>query len=148
MDFGGAEFKIVTLLFGHEGYFDMKYAYYQDGAVLARNGYAYQNNSILMRYAEVLLMYAEACAQTGDDGSGLAALNKVQARVGAPQTALTLQNVKDEKRFELSFENERFADLVRWGDAATVYAGKTRRQIPTCADGWVIVANVDIIEYL
>ena len=144
MDFGTTpdgkpvEFHVNTPLFGHEGYFDMKYAYYDDGAVKARNGYAYANNSILMRYAEVLLMYAEACAKTSDDGSGLAALNKVQARVNAPLTELTLQNVKDEKRFELSFENERFADLVRWGDAATVYAGKTRQKIPTCAEGWVV----------
>lgn len=144
MDFGTTpdgkpvEFHVNTPLFGHEGYFDMKYAFYDEGAVKARNGYAYANNSILMRYAEVLLMYAEACAQTSDDGSGLAALNKVQARVGAPLTSLTLQNVKDEKRFELSFENERFADLVRWGDAAKVYAGKTRQKIPTCAEGWVV----------
>ena len=144
MDFGTTpdgkpvEFHVNTPLFGHEGYFDMKYAYYDDGAVKARNGYAYANNSILMRYAEVLLMYAEACAKTSDDGSGKAALNKVQARVNAPLTELTLQNVKDEKRFELSFENERFADLVRWGDAATVYAGKTRQKIPTCAEGWVV----------
>ena len=76
-----------------------------------------------MRYAEVLLLFAEACAVAGDDGSGLAALNKVQARAGAPLTSLTLQNVKDEKRFELYLEGCRFVDLVRWGDAATALAG-------------------------
>jgi hypothetical protein len=83
MDFGkdGAgnpiQFKIVTPLHGHEGYFDLKYAYYDQNAVKARGGYSYINDRLYMRYAEVLLLYAEACAQAGDDGSGLAALNKV-----------------------------------------------------------------------
>ena len=142
MDFGkdGAgnpiQFKIVTPLHGHEGYFDLKYAYYDQNAVKARGGYSYINDRLYMRYAEVLLLYAEACAQAGDDGSGLAALNKVQARAGAPLTALTLQNVKDEKRFELYLESCRFVDLVRWGDAPKALAGHYE-SIPEFQDGKV-----------
>ncbi|MBO4844451.1 MAG: RagB/SusD family nutrient uptake outer membrane protein [Bacteroidales bacterium] len=124
MDFTGKpKFKTINPLHGNEGYFDMKFRYRDQNAVKARNGYAYVNDRLLMRYSEVLLLYAEACAVAGDDGSGLAALNKVQARAGAPITALTLQNVKDEKRFELYLEGCRFVDLVRWGDAATALAG-------------------------
>lgn len=79
------------------------------------------NNTVIMRYAEVLLHYAEACAQTNECASGLSALNKVAERAGAPTyTACTLENVKQEKRFELYMEGYRWADLVRWGDAATV----------------------------
>lgn len=142
MDFGkdGAgnpiQFKIVTPLHGHEGYFDLKYAYYDQNAVKSRGGYSYINDRMYMRYAEVLLLYAEACAQAGDDGSGLAALNKVQARAGAPLTPLTLQNVKDEKRFELYLESCRFVDLVRWGDAPKALAGHYE-SIPEFQDGKV-----------
>lgn len=142
MDFGvdgsgnPIEFKIVTPLHGHEGYFDMKYAYYDQNAVKSRGGYSYINDRLYMRYAEVLLLYAEACAQAGDDGSGLAALNKVQARAGAPLTPLTLQNVKDEKRFELYLESCRFVDLVRWGDAPKALAGHYE-SIPEFQDGKV-----------
>lgn len=124
MDFTGKPtFKTVNPVHGNEGYFDMKFRYRDQNAVKARNGYSYINDRLYMRYAEVLLLYAEACAVAGDDGSGLAALNKIQARAGAPLTSLTLQNVKDEKRFELYLESCRFVDLVRWGDAPTALAG-------------------------
>jgi len=78
-----------------------------------------------MRYAEVLLLYAEACAQAGDDGeiSGLSALNMIQTRAGAPlSTTLTMEAVKKEKWFEMWNEGCRFVDLIRWGDAKTELA--------------------------
>jgi len=79
----------------------------------------------LFRYAEVLLLYAEACAcaKSGDDGSGLKALNDVAARAGAPQyTELTMKNVKQEKWFEMYGEYCRFIDIIRWGDGPTELA--------------------------
>lgn len=143
MDFGVDKngdpvvFNILTPLHGHEGYFDLKFAYWDEDAVKARGGYSYINDRMYMRYAEVLLLYAEACAQAGDnDGSGLAALNKIQERAGAPITALTLQNVKDEKRFELYLEGCRFVDLVRWGDAPQALAGHYEK-IPEFQNGTV-----------
>ncbi|MBR5072705.1 MAG: RagB/SusD family nutrient uptake outer membrane protein [Bacteroidales bacterium] len=125
MDFTGKpKFKTINPVHGNEGYFDMKFRYRDQNAVKARNGYSYINDRMYMRYAEVLLLYAEACAQSGDgDGSGLKALNAIQERAGAPITPLTLQNVKDEKRFELYLEGCRFVDLVRWGDAPKALAG-------------------------
>lgn len=80
-------------------------------------------NYPIMRYAEVLLLYAEACAQAGgDDGSGLDALNKIQKRAGSKtiSSTLTLDAVKKEKQFEMWMEGCRFADLLRWGDYSTL----------------------------
>lgn len=72
-----------------------------------------KTNRCIARYAEALLLYAEACIGS-DDAAGKAALNMVQRRAGVPETELTLQNVMDEKQFELWFEGARFHDLVRW----------------------------------
>lgn len=57
-------------------------------------------NLTIFRYAEVLLMYAEACAQTDDaDGLGLQCLQDVQNRAGSDyvSTQLTLEDVKREE---------------------------------------------------
>ncbi len=93
-------------------------------------------NLCFLRYAEVLLNYAEAVAMGGQAGSamsGLEALNLVRRRAGLSDApALDMNNetygVKAEKRAELFDEGERFIDLVRWGDASTVLKdkGKTR----------------------
>ena len=94
------------------------------------------NNYVIMRYAEVLLLYAEACAMTSDgDGSGLAALNKVQSRAGSKTISdkLTMEAVKNEKRFEMFLDGCRFPDLVRWGDAAEVLKDQGK-EIPTFVD--------------
>jgi hypothetical protein len=79
-----------------------------------------------MRYAEVLLLYAEACVQSGTHlTEGLAALNLVRQRAGLTNMgSYTLNNLKDEKRAEMAFECERYFDLVRWGDAPTVLANR------------------------
>jgi len=89
---------------------------------------------VIMRYAEVLLLYAEACAQTGD-AAGLAALNKVASRAGAPTYAtLTMDAVKKEKWFEMAWEGTRFVDLVRWGDAAKELAFRGKEETPYLTD--------------
>lgn len=80
-----------------------------------------------MRYAEVLLLYAEACIQNGTNlAEGLDAINEVRDRAGltTPLGSYTLQDVKDEKRAELAYESERYFDLVRWGDAPTILANR------------------------
>ena len=78
-------------------------------------------NRRYFRYAEVLLLYAEACAQLGETGGkGLEALNSIAERAGAPTySTLNMANVKKEKWFEMWGEMTRFFDLVRWGDAET-----------------------------
>lgn len=90
------------------------------------NGYGFDHNVRVLRYAEVLLMYAEAWAHgatayTTGGLTGLTALNKVRNRAGLPDAAtFDLQTIYDERRAELAMEEDRFFDLVRTGKAATV----------------------------
>ena len=52
------------------------------------------------------------------------ALNEVRARVGLGSTTATIENIWEERRAELAMEDDRFFDLVRTGQAATVLASK------------------------
>jgi len=61
----------------------------------------------LMRYADVLLMLSEL---TGDAQY----MNQVQKRAGVPQTAYSLDAIKNERRWEFAFEGIRFNDMRRW----------------------------------
>ncbi len=71
-------------------------------------------NQRIIRYADVLLMYAEASYHTGT-GDGLGALNRVRTRVGLePAPALTPEAIMHERDVELFGEWLRFPDLVRW----------------------------------
>ena len=125
-------------LHGHEGYFAVKFNAKADEVV---NGQYVPVNFNLMRYAEVLLMYAECCAQT-NDASGLPYLQMIQERAGSAHisSSLTLQEVKNEKWFEMWFEGQRFIDLVRWGDAAKELAdsskkpGRAKGELPAFVD--------------
>jgi hypothetical protein len=75
-------------------------------------------NHRLLRYADVLLMYAEACNETGDDASARTALNEVRARVGlaaVTSSGTTLRDaIRTERRLELACEHQRLYDLRRW----------------------------------
>ena len=85
------------------------------------------NNGVIMRYAEVLLLYAEACLQSGDNGQALWAINEIQKRAGSKtiSTSADMNLLKKEKSYELWLEGSRWLDLVRWGDTARVQnAGK------------------------
>ena len=89
-----------------------------------------RTNAAMLRYAEVLLLYAEAkfLVDNDADGSGLAALNEVRRRAQIPEvSALTYQIIKDERRAELFYEQERYFDLVRWGDAPEVLKDKGKK---------------------
>ena len=74
-----------------------------------------------MRYADVLLMLSEL---TGDAQY----MNQVQARAGVPQTAYTLTNLQNERRWEFAMEGLRFNDMRRWsgkdGHSESSYAAK------------------------
>ncbi|MEO0899722.1 MAG: RagB/SusD family nutrient uptake outer membrane protein [Bacteroidota bacterium] len=81
-------------------------------------------NEKVIRYADVLLMHAEASIQAG--GNGLVSLNAVRTRAGLEALgSYTLDDVKLERRRELATEGwDRFTDLVRWGDAASALSFK------------------------
>ena len=115
-------------------------------------------NRIVLRYADVLLMRAEAEAQLGTDLSdAIAIVNRLRIRAaqstgvlggydvlyGAkmlvrPYTATygkeeTLRRVKMERRLELALESERFFDLVRWGEAEQVINKYYAEEADNCA---------------
>ena len=77
---------------------------------------------MLMRYADVLLMYAEAKVALGQaDASALAAINLVRVRAGMPALgSVTEADVRYERRVETAFEGLRIFDIRRWKIAATV----------------------------
>ena len=76
-----------------------------------------------MRYAEVLLDYAEACTELGDAGDlneATTTINMIRTRAGQPSLAPGLSQdelrtaVRHERRIELAFEEFRFWDVRRW----------------------------------
>ena len=81
-----------------------------------------EKNFLVARYAEALLLYAEACIGSGDEAKGLAALNAIQERSGSGKISskLTFEDVMEEKQYELWFESCRFNDLVRWSKLGKV----------------------------
>ena len=113
---------------------------------LCDSQWASSMNRVVFRYADVLLMRAEAFAQLGQTTEALALVNQVRDRAanmitnsvvsgypnkygvhyavgkynGNYSKEETLKIVKMERRLELAMESERFFDLVRWGDAAIV----------------------------
>ena len=80
----------------------------------------------LIRFAEVLLTYAEAKAQGATAGTSSAqdALDRVRIRAGLTPVAATLENILEERHAELAMEQNRFFDLIRTGKAADVLGGK------------------------
>lgn len=93
------------------------------------NGYGFDHNVRILRYPDVLLMYAEALLNGAAVGeSGLTADDAVNIVRGRAQlqkiSGVTLQDVWDERRAEFAMEEDRFFDLVRTGQAASVLAGK------------------------
>ena len=86
------------------------------------------NDWIILRYADVLLMHAEAVIAGGTETTNTAAIDAymaVRARAGfdpvtdRPST-LTKAALLAERRVELAFENQRFFDLIRFGVADAV----------------------------
>lgn len=84
-----------------------------------------QKNVRLLRYADVLLMNAEANNELGQPAAAITNLNLIRTRAGLAATKATSQTdvreaIWKERRFELAMEHDRFFDLVRTGRAAQV----------------------------
>nr|WP_299170287.1 RagB/SusD family nutrient uptake outer membrane protein [uncultured Allomuricauda sp.] len=101
--------------------------------VPGRTGYGSNKNFNIIRYAEILLMYAEALTQ-GASGNGISAdqaVNLVRARSNmSPLTGVTLDQVLDEKFAELAMEwGKRYYDMIRLGRTDELsYDGRTFTQ--------------------
>ena len=83
------------------------------------DGKLQSNDIVLFRYADALLMKAEAKVRNGEDGS--AELNAVRARVGMPSRPATLDNILEERLLELVWEGCRRQDLIRFGKFTESY---------------------------
>ena len=127
-----------------------------DNYLIKGSYWASPMNRIVLRYADVLLERAEAYAQLGQADQAIALVNQIRSRAaGSTQMVGNYQNtygvkmyvtnykgsyskddaikiVKMERRLELGMECERFFDLVRWGDAATVLNKYYSEEIDNC----------------
>lgn len=130
---------------GRTGYF-MKKAV--DPAVVPGNSSG--GNSIIWRYAEVLLNYAEAQNEAvGPDESVYAAIKKVRLRAGLPELPANLTKdqmrarIRRERRVELAFEGKRFSDIRRWKTAEAIFAQPLRAMKITLAGGKPVYEKVN-----
>jgi len=130
-------------------------------------------NRIVLRYADVLLMRAEAMAQIGTDlaeaielvnqlrvrsAQSTGMLNGYDVQYGAKMRVMpypatygkeeTLARVKMERRLELALESERFFDLVRWGEAAEVINKYYAEEADNCAIYSAAHFTADKNEYI
>jgi len=128
------------------------------GEYLIKGSYwASPMNRIVFRYADVLLERAEAYAQLGQTDQAIQLVNQIRSRAamstqmianyqslygvklyitnyrGSYTKEQAIKIVKMERRLELGMECERFFDLVRWGDAATVLNKYYAEEIDNCA---------------
>lgn len=109
---------------GHTGYYNNKYIKRQGEIGLPDNDLTSPVNYRVIRYADVLLMAAEAHFQSGNTSTAQQLVNAVRSRAGVPGIAVnSLTKIYDERRFELSGEGHRFFDLVRTGQASQFIPG-------------------------
>ena len=89
---------------------------YFDPGYKTENKLNRENNWRVIRYSDILLMFAETCYLLNEDVSlGLDALNQVRDRVGLPAVpALTAAAIVHERDVEFAGELSRYPDLVRW----------------------------------
>lgn len=99
---------------------------YVPGSVTTECGYAKDQNIRILRFAEILLMHAEAANELGMTEEALESVNRVRERAGLePIASATQEELRNiiwhERRVELALENgDRFFDLVRQGRAGEV----------------------------
>lgn len=102
---------------------------YEADPAATDDGKLQNNDYVLFRYSDVLLMRAEALVRNGQDGQ--ADLNTVRDRVGANVGLLepvqaTLDNILKERLLELAWEGVRRQDLVRFGEFTKAIADRPK----------------------
>ena len=100
-----------------------------------KDGKLMENDIVLFRYADVLLMKSEAKVRDGRNGDE--ELNQVRTRVGAPERTATLDNLLAERQLEVAWEGWRRQDLIRFGQFTRSY--NSRPQLPNEESGYTIV---------
>ena len=87
------------------------------------DGRQVDNDIVLFRYGDALLMEAEAKVRNGEDGS--IELNAIRDRVGMPHVEANLDNILTERLLELVWEGWRRQDLIRFGKYTQAYDQRT-----------------------
>lgn len=100
-----------------------------------KDGKLSDNDIVLFRYADVLLMKSEAKVRNGENGD--AELNQVRSRVGMADRQATLENLLAERQMEFAWEGWRRQDLVRFGLFTRAYS--SRPQLPDESSGYTTV---------
>jgi len=85
-------------------------------------GYGSIQNLRILRFADILLINAEAANELGNTGVAIANVNKIRLRANLGETPASTQStlraaIWQERRVELAMEMDRFPDLVRTGQA-------------------------------
>ena len=137
----GVTVQSGAFVYGCEGYFMWKNQPLKEDCVSDMSFFqaAQYTNLKVMRYAEVLLLAAEAHLQAGNSAKALEYVNMIRTRAKeAPLSNVTLNDIKTEKRLELCNESVRYQDLVRWGDAESAMKeqGKEVPQFGTTGVQW------------
>ena len=99
------------------------------------DGKLQSNDIVLFRYADALLMKAEAKVRNGENGDE--ELNRIRARVGMPYRKATLDNILEERLLELVWEGWRRQDLIRFGKFTGAY--DLRTPLPGESSGYTTV---------
>ena len=102
-----------------------------------QDGKLMDNDIVLFRYADVLLMRAEAKLRNGEDGHK--DYDLVRKRVKMPVRELTLQNLYDERLMELCWEGWRRQDMIRFRQYKSLYTGDDIEPVIDESDGHTTV---------
>jgi len=94
-------------------------AKYEPDFTAYEDGQLQNNDIVLFRYADVLLMHAEAKVRNGESGD--IEMNEIRSRVGMESREATLENILTERLLELMWEGWRRNDLIRFGLFTTQY---------------------------
>ena len=108
---------------------------YEVDPTATKDGKLMENDIVLFRYADVLLMKSEAKVRNGENGD--IELNQVRSRVKAARRPATLENILSERQLELAWEGWRRQDLIRFGMFTRAY--NSRPQLPNEETGYTTV---------
>lgn len=109
------------------GWILLKHFDKNDKSIYANSAYDFKtdNDVVIIRYADIYLMYIEALVEKGggqtSDANALKYMNEIRGRAGLDNlVTITRNDLRLERRRELAFEGLRHFDLIRWKEAKDV----------------------------
>lgn len=133
---------------GRTGYFTKKLL---DSTIYSTPSTLDGGNVIMLRYAEVLLNYAEAKNEaSGPDASVYDAINKIRQRAGQPNLPAGLdqtgmrERIRRERRIELAFEGKYFYDIRRWKTIQQIFSQPVMGMLITSSGGVLTYTKIPV----